>query len=503
MPAVTLGRPRLVRAAPAETDSELLPVSYHTPEAAVPESAPRTLPSLDDSAVQPSLFAIERTAFTTPAPATQSPAAAGNSLPALPLPTTPTPVATPPVSPAQRLPEDPCGGCTAPGTDADLTPSESAGLAYRFYGSAEYLVWRTRKDPVPPLASTSTNPAANGILAPSSLFPASLTNTSSVLFGGPLNYGTQSGARFRLGYWFDGCKPFAIEGSYFFLGQSTDNFVAASNGSTVLARPFFDLNDRIAFSQLVAAPGEAAGVLSIRSPSSLSGADLNLRCPLCCYNGCNGGYRVDLLGGFAFYNLREGLYITELGQNFANAPFAPGQAFFVNDRFDTANRFYGAQLGLFAEAQFGRWFVNTRDLFALGDTHQVVNISGSNILVNTNPALIQQFGLVQQAPGGLLALPNANIGRFTRDRFGFVPNLNFNVGYQVTNNLRVFVGYNFLFWSNVLRPGQQIDTRLDITKIPFFAPAGTQPTGLPNPVPLLKGAEYWAQGINFGLSLTY
>lgn len=495
--AVTLGRPRLVRAASASADPGLLPVSYQAPAAA---------PALDNPPPRSSLFAVERAAFMTPAPA--DPAEALRPPLAKPLPTTGSTVAGAPPAAPLGFPTDPCAdGCANAGDamlpDADLVPARPTGVGYRFYGSAEYLAWRTKNDPVPPLATTSTNPFANGILAPSQFVPPSVTSTSSVLFGGPLNYGTQSGARFRLGYWFDGCKPFAIEGSYFFLGQGTSNFAAASNSSTVIARPFYDLNDNAAFSQLVASPLAAAGMLSITSPSSLSGADLNLRCPVCCYTGCNGGYRLDLLTGFAFYNLREGLYITEQGMNLPNAPVGPGQAFRVDDRFDTANRFYGAQIGFLAEAQFGRWFVNTRQMFAIGDTHQVLNINGSSTLVNTNPADIASMGLVQHAAGGLLALPNANIGRFTRDRFGFVPNLNFNIGYQVTNNLRIFVGYNFLFWSNVLRPGQAIDPRLDITKIPFFAAPGTAPTGLPNPVPQFKGTSYWAQGINVGLSLRY
>ena len=514
--AVSLGRPRLRREAPAEAPSVLVPVAYQTPAAPVASIAPapttspyapvRAQPAPDEPPPpRTSLFAVERTAFFTPA-APEPAAAAPAPLPLPAVTTAPTPALPLGLNPS--LPGNPCTDACAESTASGLTPDDlltpapaATGPGYRFYGSAEYLAWTTKNDRVPPLATTSTNPFDNGVLAPSQFLPR--VPTTSILFGGPLDRETQSGARFRLGYWFDGCKPFAIEGSYFFLGPRSDNFFTGSNGSTVIARPFFDLNDNAALSQVVASPLTSAGTLSITSPSRLSGADLNLRCPLCCYTGCNGGYNVSLLAGMAYYSLREGLYITEQGMNFPFAPTAPGQAFRIDDRFDTTNSFYGGQVGLVAEARLGRWFVNTRDTLALGDTHQVLNINGSALAVNTDPTQIATMGVLQRQAGGLLALPGANIGRFTRDRFGFVPNLNFNVGYQVTNNFRIFVGYNFLYWSNVLRPGGQIDPRLDITRIPLGFGAGVPPTGLPNPVPLLKGTDFWAQGINLGLGFRY
>ena len=98
-----------------------------------------------------------------------------------------------------------------------------------------------------------------------------------MLFGGDLDHGMQSGARFRLGYWLPTCKEMAIEGSFFFLGTGNDNFFTAANSNQVLARPFLNGNQGIEFSELIAAPGVAFGSIAVNSSSNLYGGELNLR----------------------------------------------------------------------------------------------------------------------------------------------------------------------------------------------------------------------------------
>src|SRR5262249_38944843 len=153
--------------------------------------------------------------------------------------------------------------------------------------------WWTKKNATPPLVTTSSDPLDNGILG---------MPTTRVLFGGPLDHETQQGARFRLGYWFDTCKPMAIEGSFFFLAPRAARFItgSGSNGLPVIDRPFFDVNNRMESAELVSSPFESTGMLRLEAPSRLLGSDLNLRCPLLCKDFCTGGYRVDLLGGFRY-----------------------------------------------------------------------------------------------------------------------------------------------------------------------------------------------------------
>jgi hypothetical protein len=112
-------------------------------------------------------------------------------------------------------------------------------------------------------------------------------------------------------------------------------------------------------------------------------------------------------------------------------------------------------------------------------------------------------GGVGAFPGGLLALPGANIGNFTRDKFAVLPEVGLKVGYHVTPNLRLAVGYNFLYLSDVVRPGDQIDSGLDVTRIPNFPVPGAQPLPVARPTVPFNDTGVFAQGITFSLQWSY
>jgi hypothetical protein len=103
--------------------------------------------------------------------------------------------------------------------------------------------------------------------------------------------------------------------------------------------------------------------------------------------------------------------------------------------------------------------------------------------------------------GGLLAL-NSNIGRFNKDHFSFVPEIGMNVGYQINDNVRVFAGYNFLYWTGVMRPGDQIDRSLDVSRIPNF-PVNAAPVSTIHPSVPFKTTDFWATGVNVGIEFRY
>ena len=127
-----------------------------------------------------------------------------------------------------------------------------------------------------------------------------------------------------------------------------------------------------------------------------------------------------------------------------------------------------------------------------GITHQELDIEGSQtrLVPGALPAVFN---------GGLLAL-NSNIGDRSRDVFSVVPEVGLTVGYQLTDHLKTFVGYNFLYWSNVIRPGDQIDTTIDVNRVPRFVPPGiTVPdAGQIRPAVLFKETDFWAHGITAG-----
>jgi hypothetical protein len=355
------------------------------------------------------------------------------------------------------------------------------------YFGAEYLLWWARKDHAPVLATTGD--PQNGPLT------ARLGRADTIILDdGTLGRDSRSGARFTAGYYFDDCCTKAIEVSGFFLPQASSRFSASSAEFPVVARPFFSLNEGIERVQFVAFPGVVSGTLTVNSPSELWGIEANARCKWCC--GCD--YRVDVLAGLRFLDLRESLTITE------NMQFLPGVlgdpfngTHVINtDTFATRNQFYGAQVGIAAQRQWGNLTLDGVVKVALGDTHQEVSIHGFQVFPPGTPN-------VDTRPGGLFAL-NSNIGTFSRERFTVVPEVGVTLGWYLTENVQVTVGYNFLYWSSVVRPGEQIDRNLDVNRIPnfFISPRPADVPGL-HPGVLFKESDYWVQGLTFGVRIAF
>ena len=358
----------------------------------------------------------------------------------------------------------------------------------RFWVSGEYLMWWTRSAALPTLVTTSS-PQFFGIPGQG--------NTSSVLSG---SFGTtlHGGARFGAGYWFGDDQVRGIDTRFFFLFRNGTSFTTNTDQYPLLARPFYNVNAPVGpFSEVIGAPGLAVGRVAVDLNNSVWGAEVNYRRALAS-NGCA---RLAGLVGFRYMNLTEDLTITESFTRTPNSPLTvgvPASSGLIMDRFRTENNFYGGQIGLTGEVRRGRWFVDGRASIAFGTVSQSVEIAG-------NQALNFPNGTTQYAAGGLLAVPGANIGTYRQNKFAVLPELGLNVGYQVTPHMRVFVGYNFLYLSNVLRASDAIDPVLDAARIPNFPlPGNPAPiAGFNRPAPAIHTSDFWAQGISFGLQFNW
>ena len=131
---------------------------------------------------------------------------------------------------------------------------------------------------------------------------------------------------------------------------------------------------------------------------------------------------------------------------------------------------------------------------ALGCTNEIVTISGSSTQLTPGLAPVT-------VPGGVLT-QTSNIGRYYRNPFAVVPEGTISLGVQFTPWLRGTIGYNILYWSNVARPGNQIDLVVDRFNVPTDQNFGMG-TGPARPAFNFNGSDYWAQGINFGLQFSY
>jgi hypothetical protein len=102
-----------------------------------------------------------------------------------------------------------------------------------------------------------------------------------------------------------------------------------------------------------------------------------------------------------------------------------------------------------------------------------------------------------QSPGLTFALPT-NIGITSRNEFAVIPEFQLQVSYDFTPNLRAFAGYNYLYWSEVVRPGDQIDRVVNASQR-----QGGVLLGAARPQPRFESTDFWAQGLNVGMQVRY
>lgn len=340
-----------------------------------------------------------------------------------------------------------------------------------FWINGSYLLWSIRGQDTPPLVVT--NPTAAPILgAPGS---------TVALGGDEMENEWRSGGRAQVGFWFPECDQWGLDVGGFFLGRRNSIFELSSTGSPQIGRPFTNADNNLPFSELVAGGGVAGGIRAAHA-FSLWGVDAHVRRKA----GCGPRGWCDVFVGYRHLNLNESLDITE-------TPASTAVAFVVNDRFATRNQFNGVDFGFQFERRIGesRWFVQGGAKVALGNMYQIVNISGSTTRTIG--------GVSQTAPGGFAALPS-NIGKFERNKFGVIPEANLKIGYDLTERVRIFAGYDFLWMNSVVRPGEQIDTSINLGQVPF---RNLPNTGQARPAVLFRDSSFWAQGASFGLEWRY
>jgi hypothetical protein len=353
---------------------------------------------------------------------------------------------------------------------------------------AEYLLWWMKASPTPVLVTTGS-PSA-GAFAGAFGQPG-----TAPLFGGQ-DVGTQvrSGGRINFGYWFTDDHCIGLDFGAFFLGNDGSNFTASGRGDPIIARPFFDTIQQNAEAVSNLSQG-VAGAVNVRQRGNLWSGEANLRSNFWC--GCL--VNVDLLAGFRAVGLDESLQINEqlvvLGNTPSTAALA-GSRVDVVDQFKTNNRFYGGQIGAVAEMRKGPWIFDLTGKIALGGTQEQVEITGATSMT---PVVNGVPGVATGGPGGLLTGATTNIGVFTHDKFAVIPEVGFTVGYQWCEHVRLFVGYNFIYWSSVVRPGEQIDTTVN----PLRVFGSTNVVGPARPAPVFKDTDFWAQGVSFGLEFKY
>jgi hypothetical protein len=341
----------------------------------------------------------------------------------------------------------------------------------------EYLMWWSEGSRLPPLVTTSTD-GGSGILG--------AADTEVVVGGDLVGAERRDGARITVGAWLDDEHCRAIEASVYFLNDFESVIATQSVGSPLLARPFFNVQLQTGGVQTIAAPDISNGGIFITTERDVDGAELVLRRRIgdCCNR------RVDFLFGYRYAGLDELLVIRdELTSIDTNSNVPVGTVVGGFDSFETSNQFHGAQLGLAMDFYRRRWTLGLVGKVALGNMREQVTIGGE-----TTVAVPGDVPVV--TAGGLLAQPS-NIGGFSRDEFAVVPEAQLNVRYRLTRNTEFSVGYTFIYLSDVVRPADQVDLRVDPRQI-------TDPdNAVALPAFDFVTSDFWIQGINFGLEYKF
>lgn len=413
------------------------------------------------------------------------------------------------------------------------------GAAPHLWTRLEYLLWFDNNQTSRyPLLTTSA-PSDRGLLGRSSTL---------VLAGGELDAGTLSGFRVTSGFYGDADRRYGFEASGFLIPEQSYKVDVSTSptGIPVLARPFINSASPAGTDSLVvgspnfiAGPfgsgllsGPVAARAVVESSTSVWGLEANGLLNLFRSEpGCKTLWSIDALAGYRFLELDEELSVTTTSRInipdvqvpiFATGPFGirtvvgtqsvpvpvnvGGVTVFnpaavtVADRFTVFNRFNGGNFGLRAEVRSGMWSVMAAGKLAVGNMENRVTVDGSTSFSDVTRPTNGQFQ-AGRAYGGLLA--NAgNIGRYNDDQFVVIPEGTLNVGVALTKTLTGFIGYNYLYVSDVVRPASLAGPVVNTATVPFSSAYGSSGRP-PGSRIVLEKEDYWLHGVNFGLQLRY
>jgi hypothetical protein len=364
-----------------------------------------------------------------------------------------------------------------------IPPEHPRGPLGPSWDDLELLYWWPLRQPVPAL----------GYGTRSGLPPAPGQDGTQLLVGGrSIASQPSAGARFILGASINEAETTGLEVGYFFLGTRTFRQSAGNlNGGPItnLGLPYTDPATGLTQIIPLAQPGVTNALLWASTSVRVQGWEVNAVA-----NVLDEKYvKLNALLGWRYFEADEGLRLEQTQVSAANASVIR-----TADQFDAHNRFNGGQLGFHADIRRGVVFCEMTAKIAFGQCYEVVRESGA--------AIFQPFGIqgpVTRAYGGsgLYAQPSS-AGRSAGGAFAILPEGTFKFGFRLGDAGRVYVGYSFLYLSDAVRPGDQVDRTLHPGQIPLVS--GAAPVfGSDRPLRLFNHSDFWAQGLIIGLETRY
>jgi hypothetical protein len=353
------------------------------------------------------------------------------------------------------------------------------------WAEVDFLLWFPRERRSPILAGS----APQGTVLP-----------FTTEFGNGIDSGLAPGIRFDAGHYFaDG--QFGVGGRFWTLFEEEEDFQTPNGGPPAgltpanarnfvvpfqnIAPPPFDTAFGLQISRdpTTPGPGPIQGNLNIDTDLRVLGSELYGKLLI----GKGSQFRLEMLGGYSYFNIRDRLALNaRVVPGAGNPGFGTETSF--SDYFAAENNFHGAQIGVQSKVRQGRWSFTSTNKVHFGNVEQTVAIDGSS-----------QTGPFNGAP----ALVDANRGlfaedtNFSRDTFTFAPEVNFKLAYQMRQHVHFTVGYSLVYWDSVALAGEQIDPVVDARRIENLALTDQEPEYV------FQDAAFFVQGIDLGVTAEY
>ena len=398
------------------------------------------------------------------------------------------------------------GASRADAQSCNDCPPPKAKLCESVWLRGEYLLWQTSGMKLPPLVTANplgTDPAEAGVIGVPSTHILAGNNT---IFDD-----ARSGIRVFGGVEF--CGGVGVEADYFILEDETANYHFDSSSNLILGRPFINLAPLAGpvrwDTQLINFPPDLTGAVNVHAFSKFQGAGARLRfnvftrekCvyDVTCDEGCDDACgspcdsmigcaprkvkcsAFDLTLGYRYLDLDEGILIRE-------RVFSTVDEFALYDQFDASSRFNGLEVGVDYACFHSRYGFNFYSRLGVGANNNKVRIAGQTAI----------DGVPQIEPGGILAQAS-NIGSHNHTVASLTAQIGLNANVCLAKCLYANAGYSFLYWGNVVRAGEQIDKKVH----PGLFPPYTAPPGTIGALPTHKTSNFYAHGLNLGLTFVH
>jgi Putative beta barrel porin-7 (BBP7) len=334
-------------------------------------------------------------------------------------------------------------------------------------------------------------------------FPGAVGQPStSVFFGNKdYNYHRMPGVKGSIGGFLGVDRDFSfdVEGFFIFSQQKHFNIESDVAGDPLIARPFSDVRLGVNNAEIISEPGSLVGSSHGLIKTQIWGGELNIG-----YHPCQKNAAENLFIGFRYLRLFEKIRVKDkttplttdsqffLGST-SGQPVNPPDFIQDKDVFRTNNDFFGGQIGLRGDFALNPWMsLNLAAKVALGVTEEKYKSYGQT---TWNSSV---YG-PQYATGGVLVQPN-NMVHQKEWKFSYVPEGSAEFALEFMG-IRFLVGYTFMWWSKVVRVGEEIDDHVNSGQIPgnsaYYVPAGQTPNGH------LKQTTFWLQYVNFGIAFDF